>query len=87
MRLVAEDALAEFPVERIRIETPCGPTSGLLPTDPTLICAVSIVRSGDALLEAVRDVEPGVRVGKILIQRDEVRACVGQAIVRPVGLR
>lgn len=27
--------------------------------------------SGDILLEAVRQVEPGVAIGKILIQRDE----------------
>jgi uracil phosphoribosyltransferase len=47
------------------------PCDGCVGPDPTTICAVSIVRSGDALLEVVRDVEPAVRVGKILIQRDE----------------
>jgi uracil phosphoribosyltransferase len=47
------------------------PCDGCTGPDPTTICAVSIVRSGDALLEVVRDVEPSVRVGKILIQRDE----------------
>ena len=47
------------------------PCEGSLGPDPTKICAVSIVRSGDALLEVVRDVEPAVKVGKILIQRDE----------------
>jgi uracil phosphoribosyltransferase len=35
------------------------------------ICAVSIIRSGDCLVEAVREVEPATKVGKILIQRDE----------------
>ena len=39
--------------------------------DPTTIVAISIIRSGDALLEIVRRIEPSVRVGKILIQRDE----------------
>jgi uracil phosphoribosyltransferase len=34
-------------------------------------CAVSVVRAGDSLLEAVRACEPGMPVGKILIQRDE----------------
>ncbi|KAL7565113.1 hypothetical protein ACA910_005120 [Epithemia clementina (nom. ined.)] len=29
------------------------------------------VRSGDCILEAVREIEPACRVGKILIQRDE----------------
>lgn len=71
MRLLAEDALAELPSKTIDIETPCGPFKGTVGPDPQTICAVSIVRSGDALLEAVRDIEPAIRVGKILIQRDE----------------
>jgi len=71
MRLLAEDALAEFPSTEVTINTPCGPCDGCLGPDPTTICAVSIIRSGDALLEVVREVEPAVRVGKILIQRDE----------------
>lgn len=71
MRLLAEDALAEFNTESIDIETPCGPFRGTKMMDPTSICAVSIIRSGDALLEVVRDCEPGLKVGKILIQRDE----------------
>jgi len=72
MRLLAEDALAEFPSTDVQINTPCGPCGGCVGPDPTTICAVSIVRSGDALLEVVRDVEPAVRVGKVLIQRDEL---------------
>jgi uracil phosphoribosyltransferase len=35
------------------------------------LTAVSIVRSGDALLETVRAIDPTIRVGKIVIQRDE----------------
>eukprot|EP00947_MAST-08B_sp_MAST-8B-sp1_P000181 g181.t1 len=35
------------------------------------LCAVSVVRSGDILLEAVRQIVPGIAVGKILVQRDE----------------
>lgn len=71
MRLLAEDALAEFPTDSVDVETPCGPFQGLQSLPPTEICAVSIVRSGDALLETVREVLPGCKVGKILIQRDE----------------
>lgn len=71
MRILAEDALAEFPSTEIKITTPCGSFDGVSGPDPTSICAVSIIRSGDALLEVVREVEPAVRVGKILIQRDE----------------
>mmetsp|Transcript_109094 Transcript_109094/g.315185 ORF Transcript_109094/g.315185 Transcript_109094/m.315185 type:complete len:221 (-) Transcript_109094:89-751(-) len=71
MHLLAEDALAEFPCEEVEIQTPCGPYKGLKSLDPSKIVATSVIRSGDALLEVVRSVEPGVRVGKILIQRDE----------------
>jgi uracil phosphoribosyltransferase len=71
MRLVAEDALAEFPTTSVTIETHCGPCEGLASIAPSDLCAVSIVRSGDALLESVREILPGCKVGKILIQRDE----------------
>lgn len=71
MRILAEDALAEFPTETITVTTPCGPCEGVRTLPPEKICAVSIVRSGDCLLESVREVEPSVKVGKILIQRDE----------------
>ena len=75
MRLVAEDALAEFPCSPVTVATPCTPQfAGCQSPNPESICAVSIVRSGDALLEAVREVEPAVTVGKILIQRDETSA-------------
>jgi len=71
MRILAEDALAEFPTSVWNVETPCGHFQGLATIPPDNICAVSIVRSGDALLETVRDILPGCKVGKILIQRDE----------------
>ena len=35
------------------------------------ICAVSILRAGDAMVNAVREVCKTIRMGKILIQRDE----------------
>ena len=71
MRILAEDALAEFPTSDVTITTPCGTFQGSEGPTPSSICAVSIIRSGDCLLDAVRDIEPGCRVGKILIQRDE----------------
>jgi len=74
MRILVEDALAEFPTNPLSITTPCGPHKGLdsiVVTEPTRLCAVSIVRSGDCLLDQVREVEPSCTVGKILIQRDE----------------
>jgi len=74
MRLVAEDALAEFPTETIEIATACAPRFRGTRTAATQICAVSILRSGHALLEAVRAVEPTVSVGQLLVQRDETVA-------------
>ena len=74
MRILAEDAIAEFPSEPMNIQTPCGLYQGIRTLDPARICAVSVVRSGDALLEVVRELEPAVAVGKILIQRDESKA-------------
>jgi uracil phosphoribosyltransferase len=74
MRLIAEDALAEFPSTSKSIATPCTDNfAGVERLPAGTVCAVSIIRSGDALLEAVRDIEPAVKVGKILIQRDESR--------------
>lgn len=35
------------------------------------MCAVSIVRAGDSLLECVREISPSIRVGKMWIQRNE----------------
>lgn len=71
MSILAEEALAEFPSEKVVVQTPCGPCDGEKTMDLTKVCAVSIVRSGDALLEVVRSLVPEITVGKILIQRDE----------------
>jgi len=75
LRILAEEALAHLPVtEEVKIMTPCGPHEGLRHPDYRSLCAVSIMRSGDILLEQVRFVAPGIHVGKILIQRDEAKA-------------
>lgn len=71
-RILAEEAISELPSEQHNIQTPCGPYSGVrLINTEERICAVSIIRSGDALIESVRECLPGVTVGKILIQRNE----------------
>lgn len=70
MRILAEEAIAELPSSSSSIQTPCGVINGThIETDN--LCAVSIIRSGDALLEIVRECLPSVSVGKILIQRNE----------------
>jgi len=74
MRILAEEALCRLPsVVEGKVETPCGTAHGLVDDQgkERKICLVSVVRSGDILQEAVRQLEPGVKVGKILIQRDE----------------
>ena len=72
MRLLGEEALARLPaVVEGEVETPCGVAQGLVTVPGPPVCVVSIVRSGDILQEAVRYLQPGVSVGKILIQRDE----------------
>lgn len=70
--LLAEEGLAhENLAQQVEITTPCGTLQGLEGSKPQDLCIVSIVRSGDILTEAVRRLNPGASVAKILIQRDE----------------
>jgi len=71
MHILAEEGIALLPKTRRTVMTPCGEFAGEDIPDASSVCAVSIVRAGDALLEVVRTVWPAVSVGKILIQRDE----------------
>ena len=75
MRLLAEDAVAHLPTTPCTITTPtdapCHGQLSIADTDPHNVCAVSIVRAGDSLLESVREISPGMRVGKLWIQRNE----------------
>ena len=73
MTILNEEALARVPsVVTKRVDTATGTYEcGLVDKSTQQLCVVSIVRSGDILLEAIRKLVPGIRVGKILIQRDE----------------
>ena len=79
MRLLAEEAIATLPGDDgttpYTVMTPTNvPYIGqlsIVDTNPDMVCAVSIVRAGDSLLESVRDIAPGIRVGKLWIQRNE----------------
>ena len=73
LNLLAEETLAQHATPHT-VTTPCGTYEGLKPCPATELCAVSIVRSGDILLEATRRACLGIAVGKILIQRDEETA-------------
>ena len=74
MTVLAEETIAQLPSQRVAVETCTGSFVGLKLPDASEVCCVSIVRSGDAFLECVRNVWPAVSVGKILVQRDETTA-------------
>lgn len=69
-RLLIEQALNHLPVQEHTIMTPLGrPYSGV--KFQGKICGVSIMRAGEAMEQGLRDCCRSVRIGKILIQRDE----------------
>ncbi|XP_043677479.1 uridine-cytidine kinase-like 1 isoform X1 [Vespula pensylvanica] len=71
IRLVIEYALSLLPFEEVTVETPQGiPYQGKRgATDK--ICGVSILRAGETMEQAVRDVCKDIRIGKILIQTNQ----------------
>ncbi|MEO3977570.1 uracil phosphoribosyltransferase [Streptomyces sp. CAU 1734] len=70
IRLLLESALDQLPFDKHQVTTPVGATyDGLGFTGD--LCAVSVIRAGDAMLDEARDLIPGLRIGKILIQRDK----------------
>lgn len=71
IRLLIEEALNHLPfIERV-IQTPLGEEyRGLEPVGN--ICGVSIMRAGESMEKALRECCRSVRIGKILIQRDEL---------------
>lgn len=68
-----EEGLNQLPVEAAKIETPLN-----VPYDGCAfkgkICGVSIIRAGESMEQGLRDCCRSVRLGKILIQRDEETA-------------
>mmetsp|Transcript_34970 Transcript_34970/g.45092 ORF Transcript_34970/g.45092 Transcript_34970/m.45092 type:complete len:161 (-) Transcript_34970:704-1186(-) len=75
MRILAEEGIASLPASPKEIK--CMGTGMIYQgeeIDISNACAVSVVRAGDSLLEAVRSCSPSISVGKILIQRDESTA-------------
>ncbi|MBD3139775.1 uracil phosphoribosyltransferase [Microbispora bryophytorum] len=71
IRQLVETALDLLPFEPSGVQTPVGQTyHGLRPAKP--ICGVPVVRAGESMEHELRAMSPGVRIGKILIQRDKV---------------
>ncbi|KAF9651144.1 PRTase-like protein [Thelephora ganbajun] len=73
IRLLVEEGLNHLPVVKKVIETPTGATYEGVGFEGK-ICGVSILRAGEAMEAGLREVCRSVRIGKILIQRDEETA-------------
>lgn len=73
IRLLVEKGLDQLPVEPMTVETH---TDSVYEGVKFLgkICGVSIVRAGESMEQGLRDCCRSVRIGKILIQRDEETA-------------
>lgn len=70
IRLLVEEGLNHLPVIEHTVTTPVGRQySGV--KFQGKICGVSIMRAGEAMEQGLRDCCRSVRIGKILIQRDE----------------
>jgi len=64
-RILAEEGLAACAMDHATVWTPTGSQySGMKPNSN--VCAVSIIRAGDSLLDAVLHCEPSIAVGKSL---------------------
>ncbi len=70
IRLLVEEGLNHLPVIEHTITTPVGRTYAGVQFQGK-ICGVSIMRAGEAMEQGLRDCCRSVRIGKILIQRDE----------------
>lgn len=70
IRLLVEEGLNHLPVQQHTITTPVGRTYNGVKFEGK-ICGVSIMRAGESMEQALRECCRSVRIGKILIQRDE----------------
>jgi len=73
IRLLVEEGLNHLPYEKDTVTTPTGDEFAGYKFG-SHICGVSIVRAGEAMEASLRSVCKSVRIGKILIQRDEETA-------------
>ncbi|KAL8972574.1 MAG: hypothetical protein Q9183_000467 [Haloplaca sp. 2 TL-2023] len=70
IRLLVEEGLNHLPVVEHTITTPVGRSYAGVKFEGK-ICGVSIMRAGEAMEQGLRDCCRSVRIGKILIQRDD----------------
>lgn len=76
IRLLVEEGLNQLPVSApdVAIQTPTGAVYKDAVKFEGKICGVSIMRAGESMEQGLRDCCRSVRIGKILIQRDEETA-------------
>jgi uracil phosphoribosyltransferase len=70
IRLLVEEGLNHLPVVGHAVTTPVGRAYAGVRFEGK-ICGVSIMRAGEAMEQGLRDCCRSVRIGKILIQRDD----------------
>ncbi|KAK9386122.1 uracil phosphoribosyltransferase-domain-containing protein [Lipomyces mesembrius] len=73
IRILVEEGLNHLPVQATSVSTPTDLTYKGLKFEGK-ICGVSIMRAGESMEQGLRDCCRSVRIGKILIQRDEETA-------------
>ena len=71
IRMLVEAGLELLPFTEWHVPTPVGRTYPGLHFASGL-CGVAVARAGESMEAGLREVCPGVRIGKILIQRDKV---------------
>lgn len=70
IRLLLEAGMDLLPFDKHEVTTPVGETyHGLRMA--TELCAVPVIRAGESMETELREMYPGIPVGKILIQRDK----------------
>lgn len=72
IRFLLEDALSLLPHDVVQVLTPAGHRYNGRRAAVDRVCAVSVVRAGEAMETELWSIAPDVRIGKILIQRDRI---------------
>ncbi|XP_015795956.1 uridine-cytidine kinase-like 1 isoform X2 [Tetranychus urticae] len=72
MRLLIEFSLSQLPFNDVTVETPQGVGYYGKRADGKKICGVSILRAGETMEQALKDVVKDARLGKICIQTNNV---------------
>jgi uracil phosphoribosyltransferase len=70
IRQLLETGMGLLPYRPLQVQTPIGATYDGLELAVKL-CGVSVIRAGESMEPELRAMHPGLRMGKILIQRDK----------------